>query len=52
VDICVAALEQDKRLADAFARCEWPALESFLDQEGCPVLLELVLRKPLQDRCV
>jgi hypothetical protein len=50
VDSCVAALETDRRLADAFARCDWRALESFLDQEGVPVLLELLLRKPLQDR--
>jgi hypothetical protein len=51
VDGCVAALEGDRRLADAFARCDWSALEAFLDQEGVAVLLELLLRKPLQDRC-
>ncbi|KAG2449728.1 hypothetical protein HYH02_005255 [Chlamydomonas schloesseri] len=38
LDALGAVLESDRRLAEAFCRCRWPALEALLDA-GCPALL-------------
>eukprot|EP00198_Chlamydomonas_reinhardtii_P007817 XP_001697154.1 predicted protein [Chlamydomonas reinhardtii] len=38
LDAIGALVESDRRLAEAFCRCRWPALEALLDA-GCPALL-------------
>ncbi|GFR42558.1 hypothetical protein Agub_g3469, partial [Astrephomene gubernaculifera] len=46
LDALTSSLECDRRLAEAFARCRWPALELLLDAGAPGVLLELVSELP------
>ncbi|KAG2501358.1 hypothetical protein HYH03_001148 [Edaphochlamys debaryana] len=46
LDSIASALETDRRLAEAFARCRWPALEHLLDAGVPSLLLELVSALP------
>ena len=46
VEALVSALDSDRRLAEAFARSRWPALERLVDLGGARVLLEVVAHAP------
>lgn len=50
VDAAVRALEEDRRLAVAFLRSRWAPLETFMDDEGPLLMLELVQASP-GERC-
>ena len=42
VEALVSALDSDRRLAEAFARSRWPALERLVDLGGACMLPEVV----------
>ncbi|GLI63939.1 hypothetical protein VaNZ11_007080, partial [Volvox africanus] len=46
LDSVTASLASDRRLAEAFVRCRWPALEHLLDAGAPALLLELVSALP------
>ncbi len=46
LDALGRSLEHDRRLAEAMARCRWPALEQLLDAGAPAVLLEVVSEAP------
>jgi len=46
VDVAVAAIETDRRIAEAFLREPWPPLSDFLDRSGTTILLDFVQHTP------
>ncbi len=46
VDVAVAAIETDRRVAEAFLREPWPLLSDFLDRSGTTILLDFVQHTP------
>ena len=46
VDAAVAAIESDRRIAEAFLRDPWPPLADFLQRDGTSTLLEFVQHTP------
>ena len=46
VDAAVAAIESDRRVAEAFLREPWPPLADFLQRGGTSTLLEFIQHTP------
>lgn len=46
MDAAVAAVESDRRVAEAFLREPWPALAAFLQRGGTSTLLEFIQHTP------
>ena len=46
VDAATAAVESDRRIAEAFLREPWPLLADFLHREGTSTLLEFIQHTP------
>ena len=51
LDAAVRALEEERRLAVAFVRSRWTPLETFMDDDGPRLMLELIQASP-GERCV